>query len=95
MSEVKEDLVLVRREGAIAVLTLNNPRRMNAFSLAMRTQMWERVLELESDESCRAIVLTGRAATCAPAAISPRWSSVRSCRDACAWNWRRASSACW
>ena len=42
VSEVKEDLVLVRREGAIAVMTLNNPRRMNAFSLAMRTQMWER-----------------------------------------------------
>lgn len=59
MSETKEDVVLVRREGAVAVLTLNNPRRMNAFSLAMRTQMWERLLELESDESCRAVVLTG------------------------------------
>jgi enoyl-CoA hydratase/carnithine racemase len=59
VSEVKEDVVLVRREGSIAILTLNNPRRMNAFSLAMRTQMWERLLELESDESCRAIVLTG------------------------------------
>ena len=57
--EAKADLVLVRREGAIGVMTLNNPRRMNAFSLAMRTQMWERLLELESDETCRAIVLTG------------------------------------
>ena len=43
MSEVKEDLVLVRREGALAVLTLNNPRRMNAFSLAMRTQIGHRM----------------------------------------------------
>lgn len=59
MSEKTDDKVLVRREGATAVLTLNNPRRMNAFSLAMRQQMWERLLELESDESCRAIVLTG------------------------------------
>jgi enoyl-CoA hydratase/carnithine racemase len=59
VSEAKDDLVLVRREGAIAVMTLNNPRRMNAFSLAMRTQMWERLVELESDDSCRAIVLTG------------------------------------
>jgi enoyl-CoA hydratase/carnithine racemase len=59
VSEAKEDFVLVRREGPVGILTLNNPRRMNAFSLAMRTQMWERLLELESDESCRAIVLTG------------------------------------
>jgi enoyl-CoA hydratase/carnithine racemase len=59
VSEASQDFVLVRREGSLAVLTLNNPRRMNAFSLAMRTQMWERLLELESDASCRAIVLTG------------------------------------
>jgi len=59
VSAASHELVLVRREGAIAVLTLNNPRRMNAFSLAMRTQMWERLVELEADDGCRAIVLTG------------------------------------
>jgi enoyl-CoA hydratase/carnithine racemase len=59
VSEAAEAPVLVRREGNIAVLTLNNPRRMNAFSLAMREQMWERLVELEADASCRAIVLTG------------------------------------
>ena len=59
MSEATEDRVLVRREDAIAVMTLNFPKRMNAFGLAMREQMWTRLLELESDESCRAIVLTG------------------------------------
>ena len=50
MSEVQEDRVLVRREGSIAVMTLNYPRRMNAFGIAMREQMWDRLLELESDE---------------------------------------------
>ena len=59
MTEATEDRVLVRREGSIAVLTLNFPRRMNAFGLAMRQQMWDRLLELESDEDVRAIVLTG------------------------------------
>lgn len=59
MTETNEDIVRVHREGAIGVLTLNNPRRLNAFGLAMRRQMWERLLELESDASCRAIVLTG------------------------------------
>ncbi len=59
MSEATEDVLLVRREGSIAVMTLNNPKRFNAFSLAMRKAMWERLVELESDDSCRAIVLTG------------------------------------
>jgi len=59
VSEVQEDRVLVRREGSIAIMTLNYPRRMNAFGLAMREQMWDRLLELESDEEVRAIVLTG------------------------------------
>ena len=59
MNEATEDRVLVHGEGSIAILTLNYPRRMNAFGLAMRQQMWERLLELESDEDVRAIVLTG------------------------------------
>jgi enoyl-CoA hydratase/carnithine racemase len=59
VTETKDDLVLVRREGAIAVMMLNNPRRMNAFSAVMRQQMFDRLLELEFDDSCRAIVLTG------------------------------------
>jgi enoyl-CoA hydratase/carnithine racemase len=59
VSDTSEDRVLVRREGAIAVMTLNYARRMNAFGLAMRQQMWDRLLELESDGSVRAIVLTG------------------------------------
>lgn len=54
-----EDRVLVRREGTTAILTLNLPARMNAFGLKMRQQMWDRLLELESDEEVRAIVLTG------------------------------------
>ena len=59
MSEAQEDRVLVHREGSIAILTLNFPKRMNAFGIAMRQQMWDRLLELESDEDVRAIVLTG------------------------------------
>ena len=63
MSETKtqfeEDRVVVRREGATAILTLNYPSRMNAFGLAMRQQLWDRLLELQSDEGVRAIVLTG------------------------------------
>src|SRR5271165_6428058 len=59
MSEPIEEIVQVRYEGSIAVMTLNNPRRMNAFSMAMRTTMYERLLEIEANDACRAIVLTG------------------------------------
>ena len=59
MSEADDDVLQVRFEGLIAVMTMNNPQRMNAFGLAMRTQMYQRLLELEANEACRAIVLTG------------------------------------
>lgn len=59
MSETPDSQVLVHREGAVAIVTLNNPARMNAFGMAMRSEFYARLLELEADESCRAIVLTG------------------------------------
>lgn len=57
MSE--EAPVLSRREGAIAVLTLNNSARLNAVSLAMREALFAELVALGADEDCRAIVLTG------------------------------------
>jgi enoyl-CoA hydratase/carnithine racemase len=59
MSETAEDVLQVRHEGSIAVMTLNNPKRLNAFNWAMRVAMYERLLEIEANDSCRAIVLTG------------------------------------
>src|SRR5581483_1476672 len=53
------DILQVRYEGPIAVMTLNNPRRLNAFNWAMRSQMYEQLLRIESNDDCRAIVLTG------------------------------------
>jgi enoyl-CoA hydratase/carnithine racemase len=51
--------VLLRYEGAIAVLTLNRPQRINALGMAMRTELYNRLLEVEANDTCRAIVLTG------------------------------------
>ena len=56
---MSEGVEQVRYEGNVAVVTLNNPARMNAFSLAMRKAMYEQLIELEADDSCRVIVLTG------------------------------------
>ncbi len=59
MDESSEEIVQVRYEGCIAVMTLNNPKRMNAFGLEMRKTAYERLLEIESNDACRAVVLTG------------------------------------
>jgi enoyl-CoA hydratase/carnithine racemase len=53
------DILQVRLEGSIAVMTMNYPQRRNAFNMAMRTAMYARLVELESNDACRAIVLTG------------------------------------
>jgi enoyl-CoA hydratase/carnithine racemase len=51
--------ILLSREGAIAVLTLNNPARLNAVGLAMREALFDALTALGADDACRAIVLTG------------------------------------
>jgi enoyl-CoA hydratase/carnithine racemase len=61
----------VRLDGNVAVMTMNSPRRMNALSGEMREAMYARLLELESNPDCRAIVLTGAAGNfCAGGDIS-------------------------
>lgn len=54
-----DDLVTVDRDGGVATVALNNPGRMNAFSRAMRDQLIAAFRQLNEDETCRAIVLTG------------------------------------
>jgi enoyl-CoA hydratase/carnithine racemase len=51
--------VLVERDGAVGILTLNRPERLNAISGPMLEQLSERLLELDADRDVRAIVLTG------------------------------------
>ncbi len=56
-----EDMVPARREGAVAVLTLNFPAKRNAFCLQMRTQMRDRLEAAMTDAEVRAVVITGGA----------------------------------
>ena len=51
--------ILVARDGGIATVTLHNPERLNALSLAMWEQLGAAVRELDADESLRCIVLRG------------------------------------
>lgn len=51
--------ILLRREGAIARLTLNRPDRLNSFTLAMLGELSEALSEIDADDGLRAVVLTG------------------------------------
>jgi enoyl-CoA hydratase/carnithine racemase len=54
-----EEILQVRYDGNIAIMTMNNPKRLNAFNMKMRQAMYARLLEIVENEECRAIVLTG------------------------------------
>jgi 2-(1,2-epoxy-1,2-dihydrophenyl)acetyl-CoA isomerase len=51
--------LLVEREGALAVITLNRPDRRNAINLELKTALAAAVDELGKDPAVRAVVLTG------------------------------------
>ncbi|HEY2604634.1 MAG TPA: enoyl-CoA hydratase/isomerase family protein, partial [Paraburkholderia sp.] len=55
-----DDIVQVRHEGDVAVVTMNYPQRRNAFSMRMRVALTEAFQRLfHEDAATRAIVLTG------------------------------------
>ncbi|RGE24258.1 enoyl-CoA hydratase/isomerase family protein [Leucobacter sp. wl10] len=51
--------VLLERDGEVAVVTLNRPEKLNAWTADMRSRIIEILAGLTRDESCRAIVFTG------------------------------------
>jgi 2-(1,2-epoxy-1,2-dihydrophenyl)acetyl-CoA isomerase len=51
--------VLVDTRPGYRVLTLNRPRRLNAFTEAMHQTLAKAIADAEQDESCRALLLTG------------------------------------
>ena len=55
-----DDLVLMeRKDPGIAILTLNRPDRMNAWTGALSARYFERLDECEADDSIKVIVITG------------------------------------
>jgi enoyl-CoA hydratase/carnithine racemase len=53
------ELVLAERRGAVLVLTLNRPERLNAWTDALEVRYFEHLDAAEADPEVRAIVLTG------------------------------------
>lgn len=55
----EQDELLIKRDGPIAVLTLNRPHRNNALTDGMLVKLGRTVLELQDDGTTRAVMLTG------------------------------------
>ncbi|HEY0696376.1 MAG TPA: enoyl-CoA hydratase-related protein [Micromonospora sp.] len=51
--------LLVDRTDAVVTLTLNRPESMNSLDVALKEALRDTLAELESDRSCRAVVLAG------------------------------------
>jgi 2-(1,2-epoxy-1,2-dihydrophenyl)acetyl-CoA isomerase len=54
-----ETPILVERQSGYRVITLNRPQRLNAFTEAMHRELKRALAEAESDDDCRALLLTG------------------------------------
>ncbi|XP_075869077.1 ethylmalonyl-CoA decarboxylase isoform X2 [Nelusetta ayraudi] len=54
---------LLKQESGIAVLTINNPSRMNAFSGSMMVELEDRVSQLESWTDGKGVIVVGAAGT--------------------------------
>jgi enoyl-CoA hydratase/carnithine racemase len=51
--------IVVERDGPVALVTLNRPERMNAWTWTMSAELGQAFGELDADDGCRAIVVTG------------------------------------
>jgi 2-(1,2-epoxy-1,2-dihydrophenyl)acetyl-CoA isomerase len=54
-----ESPILVERRSGYRVITLNRPQRLNAFTEAMHQALRTALTEIEADDTCRALLLTG------------------------------------
>jgi enoyl-CoA hydratase/carnithine racemase len=54
-----DELVLYRKEGALAWITLNRPAVLNAINLAMRDLLWEILHAVRDDPDVRALIVCG------------------------------------
>ena len=57
MSE--QQLVLQETRGAVSILTLNRPDRLNSFTVKMHDEVYDAVARVRDDKTCRVLVLTG------------------------------------
>ena len=76
------NLVLTENQGAVRVLTLNRPEKMNAYNTALHDVLVAEIEKADHDKTVRAIVITGAGkAFCAGADISDGFSGAGLVKD--------------
>ena len=58
-TDTTDKIVLIEREGAVAMLTLNRPDRLNALNNALLTGLRDAMQELAADDSVHSVIITG------------------------------------
>src|SRR5262245_57987609 len=53
------DTLLLERDGAVAILTINRPQVLNALNSQTLDELRRAILDLKQDESVRVVILTG------------------------------------
>ena len=67
------ETVIVERDGAVAVVTLNRPDKLNSFTTEMTSALQRAFAEIAADSTCRALLITGAGrAFCAGQDLSER-----------------------
>ena len=51
--------ILIERDGAVAIITINRPKVLNALNTQTLDELRRAILELKHDEAVRAVILTG------------------------------------
>jgi len=59
LSQENYETIQIEKDGAVAVLTLNRPERLNAVNGAMHSELMQLFLDVQADPDVRAAVLTG------------------------------------
>ena len=74
--------LILEREGSLAILTLNNPAKLNAFSQAMRDALTAALSAFNGESEVRAIILRGMGENFSAGADMGGWSetTVQQCR---------------
>ncbi len=64
-------MILVKDDGAVRIITLNRPEKMNAYNVTLHNALNDAIIEADKDNIVRVIVITGAGkAFCAGADIS-------------------------
>ena len=58
-ASMNNDQVILRKEGAVARIVLNNPARLNAISMAMWDRLDQILDDLAEDRAVRVVVISG------------------------------------